>query len=110
MRRKNTLPSVIEPQPWAGERTLALVHQLNERCLALLAKRPHEGDARSALWARMDQRAYERAARCPVLLVDLHFRRTDWWQRTSQKSGSPRPLDVPHPPGRSVLHRSCERY
>jgi hypothetical protein len=96
MRRKNTQFSTIEPQRWAGEHTLAIVHHLNERCLALLAKQAHEDEALSALWARADDRVYERAGRCPVLLMDLHFHRADWWQRTSQKGGSSRPLEVPH--------------
>ena len=99
MRRKNTQLSTIEPQRWAGEHTLAVVHHLNERCLVLLAEQAHEDDALSALWARADERVCERAGRCPVLLMDLHFHRADWWQRTSQKSRSSRPLDVQHSPG-----------
>jgi hypothetical protein len=99
MRRKNTQLSTIEPQRWVGEHTLAVVHQLNERCLALLAEQAHEDDALSALWARADHRVYERAGRCPVLLVDLHFHRADWWQRISQKSRSSRLLDVQPSPG-----------
>jgi hypothetical protein len=99
MRKKNKRLSTIEPQPWAGEHTLAVVHHLNERCLALLAQQAHEDDALSALWARADDRVYERAGRCPVLLMDLHFHRADWWQRTShQKSGGSLPPVVPHTP------------
>jgi hypothetical protein len=98
MRKKNTQLSTLESQRWVGEHTLAVVHHLNERFLVLLAEEAHD-DALSALWARADDRVYERAGRCPVLLMDLHFHRADWWQRTTQKSGGSRPLEVVHSPG-----------
>ena len=32
------------------------------------------------LWARIDSRACERAASCPIVLLDLNFQHHDWWR------------------------------
>jgi hypothetical protein len=92
-KKKKILRPTIESQRWPGENTLATVRQLNTRCIARLAEQRHEDAALSALWAKMDVRACERAGRCPVLLIDLNFQRPEWWQRASQRRA------VPLPPG-----------
>jgi hypothetical protein len=97
-KKKKILRPTIESQRWPGENALATVCQLNTRCIASLAKRPHEDTTLSALWAQVDARACARAGRCPVLLVDLNFQRPEWWQRASQRSADPRFPEVDGPP------------
>ena len=46
-------------------------------------------DALAPLWQQMDARALKRAARCPVLLVDLHFQRLDRWLHMTQRLEGP---------------------
>ena len=88
-KKKKILRPTIESQRWPGENALATVCQLNTRCIASLAKHPHEDATLSALWAQVDARACARAGRCPVLLIDLNFQRPEWWQRASQRSADP---------------------
>jgi hypothetical protein len=88
MRKKKPHPT-IEPQRWEGRDALSTVHQLNKRFFAFLAGQPHEDAMLKALWAQVDERACERAGGCPVLLLDLHFQRADWWKRASQRSAYP---------------------
>ena len=91
MRKKNNKPPrpTIEPQRWEGESALTTVHHFNERGLALMAEAALKDDALAALWAQTDARALKRAARCPVLLMDLYFHRPDQWLRIAQKRGTP---------------------
>ena len=88
-KKKKILRPTIESQRWTGESALATAHRLNTRCISRLSKQPHEDAALPELWAQLDARAYERAGRCPVLLVDLNFQRPEWWQRASQRNGDP---------------------
>ena len=88
-KKKKILRPTIESQRWPGEKTLATVRQLNTRFLALMAEQPHHDATFSSLWAQMDERARERAGRCPVLLIDLNFQRPEWWQRANQRSFDP---------------------
>jgi hypothetical protein len=88
-KKKKILRPTIESQRWPGENTLFAVRQLNTRCISRLAKQPHEDATLSELWAQVDARACERAGRCPVLLIDLNFRRPEWEQRASQRSADP---------------------
>jgi hypothetical protein len=97
MRKKKPHPT-IEPQCWEGRDTLSTVHQLNKRSFALLAGQPHEDAMLESLWAQVDERACERAGRCPVLLLDLHFQRRDWWQRASRRSADSLPSDNQYSP------------
>ena len=92
MRKKTPRP-MIEPQHWEGRGALGTVHQLNKRYVALLAGRSHNDAMFAALWAQVDERVCERAGRCPVLLLDLHFQRTDWWQRVSTRGADPLPIE-----------------
>jgi hypothetical protein len=87
MREKKPPKLSIQPQRWAGESALTIVHHLNERCLAFLAEQVPEDDFLAPLWAQADTQALQRAARCPVLLMDLHFQRPDRWQRLGLKTG-----------------------
>jgi hypothetical protein len=88
-RKKKSSPRpTIEPQRWAGESALGRVHHFNERGLALMAETAHKDEPLAALWRQTDARALKRAARCPVLLVGLHFQRPDQWQRMAQKRGT----------------------
>jgi hypothetical protein len=75
---------------------LQTAHRLNERCFSLLSDAVRTGDASielhamfslRELWGRADARVCERAARCPVLLLDLNFQRADWWGRVSRDDG-----------------------
>jgi hypothetical protein len=92
-KKKKILRPTIESQRWPGENTLVTVRQLNTRCVARLAEQPHDDATLSVLWAQLDARACERAGRCPVLLIDLNFQRSEWWQRASQKSSNPLPSE-----------------
>lgn len=74
-------------------RVLQVAHRLNEQCIAALAEsansNPYALSSQSpaellALWPELDERACTLAARCPLLLVDLNFTRTDWWRRAAQ--------------------------
>lgn len=87
MRRKKNKPPrpTIEPQRWAGESALGRVHHFNERGLILMAEAAPADDALAPLWQQMDARALKRAARCPVLLMDLHFQRLDRWLHMTQR-------------------------
>jgi hypothetical protein len=91
MRRKKNRPPrpTIEPQRWAGESALGRVHHFNERGLKLMAEQIHQDDPLATLWVRADARAFKRAARCPVLLMDLYFQRLDRWQLITQRRREP---------------------
>jgi hypothetical protein len=74
---------------------LEIAHRLNDRCIAMLthlaASQATTIDCNpvtrlSELWAQVSASARERAARCPVLLVDLNFNSADWWNRAAQRS------------------------
>src|SRR6266404_1250786 len=91
-KKKKILRPTIESQRWPGEFALVTVRSLNTRCIARLAEQPHDDPALSVLWAQMDARACERAGRCPVLLIDLNFQRSEWWQRAGRRSAVP-PLE-----------------
>jgi hypothetical protein len=77
------------PNGWAGLGTVADLRGLNTRCIRILAEIARAEGAldRSAiyrerdLWARMDERASERAGSCPVLLLNLNFEKPSWWKR-----------------------------
>lgn len=108
MRKKTPYPT-IEPQRWEGRDTLSTVRQLNKRSFALLAGQPHEDAVLESLWAQVDERVCERAGRCPVLLLDLHFQRADWWQRASQRGAdASTSLGVQSPAGERAASLLCE--
>ena len=92
MRKKKKKPRrpTIEPQRWEGESALGRVHRFNERGLNLMAEAALKDEPLAALWAQVEPRALKRAARCPVLLIGLHFQHPERWQRIAQKRGAPK--------------------
>jgi len=106
--RKDDAVLIFPPNRWKDAPVLETMRRLNERCFALLAHAAYIEDFARAyksvysdpeLWAKVDSRAQTRAARCPVLLMDLNFQRADWWLRvenisldTTHRDGPPKPL------------------
>ena len=96
-KRKGKYFTTMAPTLWAALPMLESARRLNERCFALLARCSHDGAAREAsavflradLWARLDEHAAERAARCPVLLLNLNFHQLEWWQRAAEGQAKP---------------------
>jgi len=83
----------LQPYEWVSMRSLEVARRLNIRCLELLARLSmagHEGleiaRHHRDLWMQFDTRAGERAARIPVVLLDCHFRRLDWWYRVIRQN------------------------
>lgn len=79
----------------SGVGMLSTVHRLNTQCLthyaqlgstAGLAHSVNPVFASPELWARMDARSCERAAMCPVLLLDCKFHDPRWWESAPQSS------------------------
>ena len=89
-RKKKPPRPTLEPQRWPGESALGRVHHFNERGLKLMAEQILQDHPLAALWAQADARALKRAARCPVLLMNLYFHRPDPWLRITQKRGAPK--------------------
>src|SRR5258708_18092294 len=91
-KRKGKYLTMMAPTPWDALPMLESTRRLNERGFALLARRSNDAAAREAspifaradLWARLDEHAYERAGRCPVLLLNLNFHPLEWWQRAAE--------------------------
>ena len=84
----------LQPYEWVSMRSLEVTRRLNVRCLELLArlaKAGHEGfeiaKHHRDLWMQFDACAGERAAGMPVVLLDCHFRRVDWWDRVIRRNG-----------------------
>ena len=77
------------PSIWCSTKTLAALVEVNELCIEVLCNLAHDDTSapsiplvehlRDALRS-LDAQARRRAAQCPVLLVDVEFRSTDWWQ------------------------------
>lgn len=95
-RTHRAKPSLLPPQ-WTGTATLELVRELNQRAIGTLADMAHMDSANCSLdfvrlyqnlWASLDAAACKRAARCPFLLVDVHFQSDEWWNwaRTSSST------------------------
>lgn len=82
-------PSPISAFEWKGSQSLRRVHALHEHCLEVmsqLARSDHERTAIEAVnqlrgnWRALDIAARQRAAQCPVLLLDAKFQDEDWWR------------------------------
>ena len=91
----------LQPYEWVSMRSLEVARRLNIRCLELLArlaKAGHEGFEIARhhrdLWMQFDTRAGERAARIPVVLLDCHFRRVDWWDRVMRQNYTSAQLEL----------------
>lgn len=106
MRQKlnNNAAIGLQPYEWGSMRSLEVARRLNLRCLELLARFARADHASCGLeiasrhrdlWNKFDERACERAARIPIVLLDCHFLHLDWWERVIQRSGVPaRNLDT----------------
>ena len=133
MRRRKLFGQHPAAPGWAGRRVLQVAHRLNEECIAALANAA-AAEHRAAdfnlivelseLWMALDQAAIARAARCPVLLLDLNFARADWWHGAARGAAHPAsrvlnggvfPIEIPRDVLREVLtetwsaHRSMPR-
>lgn len=77
------------------KQALERVHALNERCLELLSQGAR-GDRQPVafvsqsrvLWHGLNGTARKRAAEMPFLIMDVHFRESQWW-RGAQTSRPP---------------------
>jgi hypothetical protein len=88
-RANTNLPPPIPTYEWRGVHALKRIHALNERCLEVMAQLARAERERTnveiidrlrSLWRGMDMLACRRAARAPILLVDVHFRSEEWWR------------------------------
>ena len=88
-------PSLLS---WRGAPTLRGVEALNGRCLELLATLARSDrqkialpmvDQYRSLWRGLNGSARVRAARMPILLMDVHFQDAHWWRmaRDPKQSG-----------------------
>jgi hypothetical protein len=104
-KRKGKPRIPLPPSLWTGLPMLQITRRLNQASFALLQARAGSEDTRSScaavysedrLWAQVDACVCERAARCPFLLLDLHFLEPNWWQQAG-RSGGPLQLNAPRP-------------
>lgn len=102
----------LQPTRWSGRSVLPAAHRLNKQCFGLFARAAGDGRASTAypavyasreLWRRVDDRACERAARCPILLLDLNFQRRDWWRQAGTGSAQRPPTAEAGLPFRAEL-------
>jgi hypothetical protein len=77
----------LAPHRWRGARILEAVFQINEHLVSALVEMASDESAsagvasqHSAALRQFDAAACKRAARIPVLLVDLHFGDDEWWE------------------------------
>jgi hypothetical protein len=89
--------AVPSPPRWKGVRSLALVQQLNERCLELLSQVATSKDCHCPLeilhlhrelWRGLDATARRRAARLPFVMVDIRFTDIAWWQQVREPTSN----------------------
>lgn len=81
----------MAPHRWRSAGILEAVSQLNERLVNALIEMARRGDASTAIVAnnrdalcRLDATACKRAARSPVLLLDLRFQDEAWWRNAAR--------------------------
>lgn len=103
-KRKGNSRVKATPTIWSALPTLESVRRLNRRCVMLIAKAALERAdddsavfARKDIWARIDARSAERAARCPVLLLNLQLHQVESWQRAIEGGPGPLLLNAPAP-------------
>jgi hypothetical protein len=85
---------VMAPHTWQSARILDAVCQVNEHLVSALIEMARHGNVSTVLvrqnvdvLRRMDLAACKRAARIPVILLDLHFQREDWWRNAGRPNG-----------------------
>lgn len=97
--RDNSTASLRSP-PWSGIHALKLVHELNDRCLAELAKLAQSDRSPRASeffglyrdnWRGLDAGARRQAARFPFLLLDIHFQDEEWWRSSTDSRSEETP-------------------
>jgi hypothetical protein len=103
-KRKGKSRAKVAPTIWSALPLLESARRLNQRCFVLLRSTALTSDhadspvfARQDLWARIDERGIDRAARCPVLLLNLQLHNLDWWQRAIEGGAGPVLLNAPPP-------------
>ena len=101
-----SLPPSLSTPGWKGGPCLELVREFNEGFLELLSHTARLDGARAlpefvrvhrGAWLALDAAARARAAQCPFLLADIHYRNPAWWQWASGKGI--RPPRTTGPPG-----------
>jgi hypothetical protein len=89
-RKRGSRPLAIPRHPWVGLPVLSAARALNVRCFAALADavKSHPPVARtpalqvlSEFASGIDARVCERAGSCPVLLLELNFNSSEFWER-----------------------------
>lgn len=84
----------MAPHRWRSARILQEVCQVNEHLVSALSELSRHGSVSSPIveqnldaLRRLDMAACKRAARIPVLLLDLHFQHADWWRDVVRPNG-----------------------
>ncbi len=105
-RKKKKRLADIPPQTWPALPELQALRALNSRCFAALAQAACASGVGTPTAAvellhsfagTLDALAAERAGRCPVLLVYLHFQEGDWWGRIAEHQTPAARLNGPPP-------------
>lgn len=81
---------VMAPHRWRSAHILEAVCQVNEHLVSVLSELARRGDTSNSIVAhnvddlrRLDAALCKRAARIPVLLLDLHFQDEGWWRHAA---------------------------
>ena len=84
----------MAPHRWRSARILEAVCQINEHLVSALTELARHGDVSATIVAEnvkvlchLDVAACKRAARIPILLLDLHFQSEDWWRDAVRLNG-----------------------
>jgi hypothetical protein len=84
----------MAPHRWRSARILEAVCQINEHLVSALTELARHGDVSATIVAdnvkvlrHLDVAACKRAARIPILLLDLHFQSEDWWRDAARLNG-----------------------
>jgi hypothetical protein len=84
----------MAPHTWRSARVLDAVCQINQHLVSVLIELSRHGDVSTAVVAQnvdtlrcLEVSACMRAARIPVLLLDLHFQDEEWWRNAARPSG-----------------------
>jgi hypothetical protein len=80
---------------WTGAPSIALAEQLNEQCIELVCELATPSSTQGLppfvsqnrdLWRLLEPDARKRVAAFPFVIVDLHFKDAESWQRASEGS------------------------
>src|SRR5688572_17132314 len=92
---------VMVPHRWRSARILEAVCQVNEHLVSALSDLARLGSVSTGVvrqnsdtLLRLDVAACKRAARIPVLLLDLHFQSADWWRISAGSNGASYPASA----------------